>query len=77
MILLHLEYCTVVSVSSRKSVTQYPGGYYTCVIRLQSEVFLGINPMRELLRFEIGRKLKDPAILPRVISCSTLSYAAT
>jgi hypothetical protein len=29
------------------------------------------------LRFEIGRNLKGPAILARVYSCSTLSYAAT
>ena len=31
--------------------------------------------MGELLQFGIGRNLNDPAILPRVISCLTLSYA--
>jgi CRISPR/Cas system-associated exonuclease Cas4 (RecB family) len=31
--------------------------------------------MGELLQFGIGWNLKDPAILPRVISCLTLSYA--
>jgi hypothetical protein len=31
--------------------------------------------MGEIHQFEIGRNIKDPAILPRVISYLTLSYA--
>jgi hypothetical protein len=58
-----------------KSLTLFAGGKDKCVIRLQPEVFLGTNPMGELLKFEIGRSLKGPAILPSNISCSTLSYA--
>ena len=67
MTLSNLEYCTVVSFSSMKSLTLFPGGIDKCVIRCQPDVFLGTNPMGEHLKFEIGRNLKGPAILPRAI----------
>ena len=51
MTLSNLEYYTVVGFSSMKSLTLFPGGYDKCVIRLQPEVFLGTNPMGELLKF--------------------------
>ena len=51
MTLSNLEYYTVVGFSSMKSVTLCKGGYDKCVIILQPEVFLGTNPMGELLKF--------------------------
>ena len=60
-----------------KSLTLFRDGYDKCVIRLQADGFLGTNPMGELLKFEIGRNLKGPAILPREITCSTFSYVTT
>jgi hypothetical protein len=41
MTLSNLEYCTVVSFSSMKSLTLFPGGIDQCVIRRQPDVFLG------------------------------------
>ena len=45
------EYCTEVNFSSIKSLTV---GWDKCVINLQPEVFLGITPIGEHLKLDIG-----------------------
>jgi hypothetical protein len=50
MTLSNLEYYTIVGFSSMKSLTLCKWGYDKCVIKLQPEVFLGTNPMVELLK---------------------------
>lgn len=53
------------------------GGYDICVINRMPSVFLGIKPIGEHLKFEIGRLLNGLAILRATVSDSTFSLAAS